>query len=121
MKDSIKITIAFLLCLCFFLMIGTKESSPETDSAGIYCRVEAVTEDGIVLSEVQEDALVLVRCAQPEEYQIYDTVVIEFNESDLQPVTGSIPVYDDYQVTYSYLLETHKSLRPAGPGEPTFA
>ena len=114
MKNGLRFVIAIMVCVMVLFGCAGKEN------AGTYCRVECIAEDGFVAG-TEDGRLLYVKYPKADRFDLFDTVVIEFSEEDLKPETGTVRMPDEYEVSYSFVLENPKSVRPAGPGEPTFA
>ena len=113
MKNVLCFVIAITVCAA--VLFGCAGNS-----AGTYCRVECITEDGFVAG-TEDGRFLFVKYAKADRFDLFDTVVIEFSGEDLKPETGTVTMPDGFEAAYSHVLENPKSVRPAGPGEPTFA
>lgn len=117
MKKFLWIIVVVTLCLTGFC--GCDPSFEETETTGVYCRVEAISEEGFVASVDGKNIFVVY--AQADQFEEYDTVVIAFSQEDLRAESGIVPDSYGYEIDYAYVLENPSGVRPAGPGEPTFA
>ena len=116
MKRAEILPVIFLVCLVVLICIVPKQQKAQDDNT--YCRVECVCEDGFIVS--LEGRNIFVVYPQPHDYQVYDTLVIEFEEWDLRKESGSRFYYEE-EVSYTHVLENPPLIRPVAPGEPTFA
>lgn len=114
-----KLIFAMTLALCLFLLSGCGPAHPEAEETGTFCRVEWVYQDGFIANADGRNIFVVYPDSQ--QFEEYDTVFIEFEEADLREETGIRPYFDDYEITYTHVLDHPGSIRPAAPGEPTFA
>ena len=85
-----------------------------------FYRVECICENGFIAQNSSPDKI-FVKYPQTDQFEEYDTVYIEFDESDLIPGSGTYSDSYGYEISYSYVLENPKTVRLAGPGEPTYA
>ena len=109
------ITVTFCLSILFGCSTGI-------DTERKSCRVVCLEEDGIIV-DIEYIGYVYVKNVNTnQEIRIFDTVVMEFSESDLTPANGTFHNFDGRELNYSYMLENPKSIRLADPdsGEPTF-
>lgn len=82
-------------------------------------RVEYVGNDEFVANG--NGQYILLEYPQSSQFEQFDTAAIEFYDDDLKKETSSRPYFGDDEITYYYVLDNPKLIRPAGPGEPTFA
>ena len=108
--------VTILLCLVILICLVPREEKPE--DTNIYCRVECISDDGFIASV--EGRNIFVVYPQPHDYELYDTIVMEFEESDLRKESGSRFQYEE-EIRYTHVLENPPFIRPVNPGEPTFA
>lgn len=118
MKNMLCFVIAITVCAA--VLFGCAGNPAGDETAGTYCRVECITEDGFVAG-TEDGRFLFVKYAKAHRFDLFDTVVIEFSEEDLKPETGTVTMPDGDEAAYSHVLENPKSVRLAGPGEPTFA
>jgi len=112
-----------ILALCLALCTGCQaeeEAPPETIGAlDVFYRVKYVGEGEFIA--YGDGGEILVKYPQADLFEVFDTVVIEFDIPDLKPESGTRLIYEEHKVSYSHVLENPKLVRHAGPGEPTFA
>ena len=105
---------------CFTLLWGCGSGIWGTGAPEAYGYVVCLKEDGFI-AEIESLGYVYVQYGDPE-IKVFDTVIIEFSETDLVPASGSFLTVDGRARNYSYVLQNLKSIRFPDPtkGEPTF-
>lgn len=96
--------------------------STDADIQKKSCRVVCLQEDGMIV-DIEQLGYVYVKNVNANlAIRTLNTVIIEFSEHDLKPVSGTFLNFDGRELSYSYILETPNSIRLADPaaGEPTF-
>lgn len=110
------------IAVCLLLFGGCASRNAQENTPGELCYVLCVEDDGIVVwIENIGNVYVKYEATEPEIGRL-DTVVMEFDETDLKSAAGTFLTVDEDEQTYSYILENPKSIRLADPakGEPTF-
>ena len=105
---------------CFSLLWACGSGFWSTGAPEAYGYVVCLKEDGFI-ADIESLGYVYVQYADPE-IKVFDTVIIEFSETDLISANGSFLTIDGRERSYSYMLQTLKSIRFPDPtkGEPTF-
>lgn len=134
MKKSIALIIAITLCLTAFLC-GCSENVnkddiqdatteiPEitkTETQGEFCRVLCVKEDGIIVWVGEYGHIYVKNVDNSLEIKPLQTLVIDFSEEDLEKANGIFTDSFGDEQTYSYILESPKSIRHTTAEEPTY-
>lgn len=112
MKKSICLFLAMVLCAAIFVA-GCSEDA-------VHCLVMCVKDDEIFVW-VPDIGNVYVKYVDSGlEIDPLDTVVMKFDESDLEAASGTYTNFFGEEETYLYILETPKSIRLTRPGEETY-
>ena len=119
MRKAIVIVIAVALCLAIFLG-GCSQNAAEDNTQGNFCRVLCLLDDGIVVWIENIGHVYVKHVDAALEIKPLNTVVMEFSESDLQSASGKFTDCFGKEQSYSYILESPKSIRHTTAGEPTF-
>ena len=120
MKKTLALMISIALCLSF--LAGCTHDASKSNTDGTFCRVVCLEGDGLIV-DVENVGYVYVKHIDSNLIiEPSDTVVIVFSENDLKSESGPFQNFDGRELSYSYILETPKSIRLAdtSAGEPTF-
>lgn len=134
MKKSIALIIAIIMLLTAFLCGCTKNTKEDmqdttttefkeitkTETQGEFCRVLCLKDDGIVVWAGEYEHIYVKNVDVALDIKPLQTVVIDFSESDLQKAKGTFTDSFGDEQTYSYILESPKSIRHTTSEEPTF-
>ena len=134
MKKSIALIIAIIMLLTAFLCGCTKNTKEDmqdttttefkeitkTETQGEFCRVLCLKDDGIVVWAGEYEHIYVKNIDVALDIKPLQTVVIDFSESDLQKAKGTFTDSFGDEQTYSYILESPKSIRHTTSEEPTF-
>ena len=134
MKKSIALIIAIIMLLTAFLCGCTKNTKEDmqdttttefkeitkTETQGEFCRVLCLKDDGIVVWAGEYEHIYVKNIDVALYIKSLQTVVIDFSESDLQEAKGTFTDSFGDEQTYSYILESPKSIRHTTSEEPTF-
>lgn len=134
MKKSIALIVAITLCLTAFLCGCTKNSKEDVQDTstseseeitkaeiqGELCRVVCLKDDGIIVWAGEYEHIYVKNVDVVLDIKPLQTVVIDFSESDLQKVNGTFTDTFGDEQTYSYILESPKSIRHTTAEEPTY-
>lgn len=98
------------------------------DAPYTFCQVACLQEDGIIVDMVDaKDAegkylgyVYIKNISKQLEIMPLDTVVLEYDLSDLTPADVAFVDFWGESRVYSYVLENPKSIRLTTPGEPTY-
>lgn len=132
MKKSIALIVAIIMLLTAFLCGCTNNSinedttttEPEeitnTEAQGEFCRVVCLKDDGIIVWAGEYEHIYVKNVDVALDIKPLQTVVIDFSESDLQRANGTFTDTFGDEQTYSYILESPKSIRHTTAEEPTF-
>ena len=134
MKKSIDLIVAIIMLLTAFLCgctKNTKENMQDTtttefkeitkpETQGEFCRVLCLKDDGIVVWAGEYEHIYVKNIDVALDIKPLQTVVIDFSESDLQKAKGTFTDSFGDEQTYSYILESPKSIRHTTSEEPTF-
>ena len=118
MKKTMGLLLVLALSLAVFA--GCTQAAQQADIQEKRCRVEGLEENAmfVFMSDV---GYVRIQCEQVNlELKQWDTVVVEFSESDLKQETGTYRSFAGAEQEYTYVLTQAKSMRHPQPGEPTF-
>lgn len=119
MRKAIFIVIAISLCLAL-VFGGCSRNAAEGHTQGNFCRVLCLLDDGIVVWIENIGHVYVKHVDAALEIKPLNTVVMEFSESDLQSASGKFTDFFGKEQSYSYILESPKSIRHTTEGEPTF-
>ena len=132
MKKTGLLILAIMLCFALFLC-GCTQNTPEdsitttrsdeavnTEIQGELCRVMSVQDDGIIVWAGEYEHIYVKNVDVALDIKPLQTVVIDFSESDLQKANGTFTDTFGDEQTYSYILESPKSIRHTTSEEPTF-
>ena len=112
-KKALVIAFAWIMILTLFC--ACRETEQE-----IACRVLCITEDGFI-AWTAKWGNVYIKYENPDlQIAALATVYAKFSEEDLKPATGTFTTVFGEQENYQYMLESPKSVRLPGPGEPTY-
>ena len=132
MKKSISLIVAITLCFTAFLCGCTNNTSEDsitttrsdeavnTEIQGEFCRVVCLKDDGIIVWAGEYEHIYVKNVDVALDIKPLQTVVIDFSESDLQKAKGTFTDTFGDEQTYSYILESPKSIRHTTSEEPTF-
>ena len=132
MKKSIALIVAIIMLLTAFLCGCTNNSINEdttttefqeitnAEAQGEFCRVLCLKEDGIIVWAGEYEHIYVKNIDVALDIKPLQTVVIDFSESDLQRANGTFTDTFGDEQTYSYILESPKSIRHTTSEEPTF-
>ena len=134
MKKSIALIVAIIMLLTAFLCGCTKNTKEDmqdttttefkeitkTETQGEFCRVLCLKDDGIVVWAGEYEHIYVKNIDVALDIKPLQTVVIDFSESDLQKAKGTFTDSFGDEQTYSYILESPKSIRHTTSEEPTF-
>ena len=122
--------LVLVLALIISLMgCNAQPVSPKTETA--FCRVLVVTASGFLADvydleehvKLYENVFIQYMDAD-KSFDAYDTVVIEYDKTDMLQKEGTVPGVEDACIVYEYgyLLQKVVNARLADPlkGEPTF-
>jgi len=118
MKKTLCIMLAVTLCLAM-LLVGCAQ---EPKTQGEFCRVLCLMDDGIVVWIADIGHVYVKHVDAALGIKPLSTVVMDFAQSDLKAAEGAFTDAFGEELTYSYILETPRSIRLAdsAAGEPTF-
>ena len=118
MKKAILVTLILALCLAAFA--GCTRGDAQADLLEKSCRVEGMEENALYVY-MSDVGYVRIACQQTNlELKQWDTVVVEFSQSDLKEESGSYQTFGGGEQEYTYVLMQVKSMRHPQPGEATF-
>lgn len=134
MKKSIALIVAIIMLLTAFLCGCTKNTKEDvqdttttefqeitkTETQGEFCRVVCLKDGGIIVWAGEYEHIYVKNVDVALDIKPLQTVVIDFSESDLQKVNGAFKDTFGDEQTYSYILESPKSIRHTTSEEPTF-
>lgn len=132
MKKSIALIVVIIMLLTVFLCGCTNNSINEdtttaeseeitkTETQGEFCRVLCLKDDGIIVWAGEYEHIYVKNVDVALDIKPLQTVVIDFSESDLQRAKGTFTDTFGDEQTYSYILESPKSIRHTTSEEPTF-
>ena len=134
MKKSIALIVAIIMLLTAFLCGCTKNTKEDvqdttttefqeitkTETQGEFCRVLCLKEYGIIVWAGEYEHIYVKNIDVALDIKPLQTVVIDFSESDLQRAKGTFTDTFGDEQTYSYILESPKSIRHTTSEEPTF-
>ncbi len=112
------LTLILTITLCLTGLRGCADETKKEYSA----RVESVTEDGIIvrIPALDQEYIYVKNVNNDLQIKPFHTVFMEFEESDLKAESGTFWDISGREQTYSYVLESPKSIRLPSPGEPTY-
>ena len=119
MKKVMFSIIAMTLCFVLFFC-GCSQDAAEADTKSEFCRVLCLMDDGIVVWIENVEHVYVKHVDASLEIEPLDTVVMEFSESDLESANGTFTDFFGRELSYTYILETPKSIRHTTAEEPTF-
>lgn len=134
MKKSIALIVAIIMLLTAFLCGCTKNTKEDvqdttttefqeitkTETQGEFCRVVCLKDGGIIVWAGEYEHIYVKNVDVALDIKPLQTVVIDFSESDLQRANGTFTDTFGDEQTYSYILESPKSIRHTTAEEPTF-
>ena len=131
MKKSIALIVAIIMLLTAFLCGCTNSINEDTtttepeeitnaEAQGEFCRVVCLKDDGIIVWAGEYEHIYVKNIDVALDIKPLQTVVIDFSESDLQKAKGTFTDSFGDEQTYSYILESPKSIRHTTAEEPTF-
>ena len=121
-KNIISVVIAVVLVLALMLsMVGCNTSSDDKKKEA-YCYVAHVDSNGFVADIIDVGVAYIEYSNANQEIELFDTVIIEYYETDLIEKSGTYTDVSGERASYSYKITDPKSVRVADPskGEPAF-
>ncbi len=119
MKKAISLITAITLCLAFFF-VGCSQDSTKIDVQTAFCHVLCLKDDGIVVW-IEDIGNVYVKNVNLSlEIEPLDTVVMEFSKDNLESANEKFTDYFGEEQHYLYILETPRNIRQTTEEEPTF-
>ena len=119
-KNIIPVVIAVVLAL-MLSMVGCNTSSDDKKKEA-YCYVVHVESNGFVADIIDVGVAYIEYSNANQEIEIFDTVIIEYDEADLIEENGKYTVITGESASFSYKITNLKSVRVADPskGEEVF-
>ena len=120
-----KISALFLILVLMLSIVGCNTSSSNDKEGKIieaYCYVVHVKSNGFVAS-INDVGYVYIKCPNAKkQIEKFDTVIIEYYETDLIEKSGTYTDVSGERASYSYKITDPKAVRVADPskGEPVF-
>ena len=115
MKKTICLILVLTLCAEIFL-----GGCSGADTKKEFCRVMCLYEDGMMVW-IPDIGYVYVKHVDADlEIAPLDTVVMKFTVSELESANGTFTDFFGVEETYTYILDTPKSIRHTKPGEETY-
>ena len=118
-----KKTIALILTIIFIMiMVGCNSSSNDGKLIEAYCYVICVKHDGFV-AHINDVGYVFIKYANAKkQLEVFDTVIVEYYDTDLIEKNGTYTDISGKKQTYSYKMANPHNVRIADPskGEPVF-
>ena len=121
-KNIISVVIAVVLVLALMLsMVGCNTSSDDKKKE-VYCYVVYVESNGFVADIIDVGVAYIEYSNANQEIELFDTVIIEYYETDLIEKSGTYTDVSGERASYSYKITDPKAVRVADPskGEPVF-
>ena len=120
MKRILLTVLAIMLCLTIFS--GCNSSSNDGKLIEAYCYVTCVKYDGFV-AHINDVGYVFIKYANAKkQFEVFDTVIVEYYDTDLIEKNGTYTDHSGEKGTYSYKIAKPQNVRVADPsnGEPVF-
>ena len=124
-KNIIPVVIAVVLAL-MLSMVGCNTSSDdkkkEDEKKEAYCYVVHVESNGFVADIIDVGVAYIEYSNANQEIELFDTVIIEYDESELIEENGTYTGITGESASFSYKITNLKSVRVADPskGEEVF-